>query len=102
MGKRLENLKTILLTLSYAATLTLMSVSRFSTNDQWTAILSRWAVMMLVVVLARIGWMACAAIVQEAHRVMEEKKAKEFNEHVLEKGGKPDENGELWDETYYC
>lgn len=68
-----ERLKFIWRTLSYAAALTLLGASSVSTNDQWTAILSRWAMMMLVVVLARIGWMACAQIVQEARRVLQEK-----------------------------
>lgn len=80
MRREWESAKLIWQTMGYAATLTLLSASRVSSNDQWLGILSQWAVMMFVVVIGRVGWVICIQIADETRRVLQAQKAKESHE----------------------
>ena len=76
MNRTWQNLKTIWRTMGYAAALTLLGASRVSTSDQWTAILSQWAWMILIVVVAQIGWAVWVQIAEETRRVLKEQRDK--------------------------
>ena len=80
MKREWESAKLIWQTMGYAATLTLLSASRVSNNDQWLNILAQWAVMMFVVVVGRVGWVVCIQIAEETRRVLQEQKVKQSNE----------------------